>query len=107
MSVFQENRELLKRFREGDRSALLAVYNHYVDDVFKLVRYGFLLGGSPPSRVSGIQELEAQSDIVQEVFTRAFSPSARLSYDGLRPYRPFLLRIAKNLRVDQVRKEGR
>lgn len=107
MSVFQGNRGLLKRFREGDRDALAVVYKHYVDDVYKLVRYGFTLKGNPTTTVAGIDEPAAQLDAVQEIFVRAFSEQARLSYDGLRPFRAFLLRIAKNLRIDQVRKQRR
>ena len=38
---------------------------------------------------------------------KAFAEPARKAYDGLRPYRPFLLQIARNLRVDQLRKSAR
>ena len=41
------------------------------------------------------------------MFARAFQERARQQYDGLRPYRPYLLTIAKNLRVDQLRRQGR
>src|SRR5262249_25624764 len=40
---------------------------------------------------------------VQEVFARAFSPAARLAYDGLRPYRNYLFTIARNLVIDATR----
>ena len=50
---------------------------------------------------------EQALDLVQEVFLRAFDERARLGYDGLRPYRPYLLRIAKNLRIDTARRDGR
>lgn len=44
---------------------------------------------------------------VQETFIRAFQPRARDAYDGFRPFRPYLLRIARNLLVDRARKAGR
>jgi len=59
------------------------------------------------ARVPGITEPALLSDSVQEVFLRAFGEQARLGYDGLRPFRPYLLRIARNVRIDQLRKSGR
>lgn len=46
-------------------------------------------------------------DVVQDVFTRAFSESSRLSYDGERDYGPYLLTIARNLIADRARRAGR
>ncbi len=43
MSIFDNNRELLDRFRRGDRAALAEVYEHYVDDVALLARRGFTI----------------------------------------------------------------
>src|SRR5690606_35831433 len=40
-------------------------------------------------------------------FVRAFAEPARLAYDGLRPYRPYLLRITKNLMIDRHRARRR
>lgn len=39
MPIFDHNRELLDRFRRGDRAAPAEVYEHYVDDVAQLERY--------------------------------------------------------------------
>lgn len=50
MPIFDNNRELLDRFRRGERAALAAVYEHYVDDVALLARRGFAIdarGGAP------------------------------------------------------------
>ncbi len=104
MTIFEGNPELLRRFRLGERSVLGEVYDFYVGDVFRLVRFGFLLKGPPPVHVPGIVEPGAQHDAVQDVFVKAFSERARLAYDGLRPYRPFLMQLARNLRVDAERK---
>jgi RNA polymerase sigma factor (sigma-70 family) len=83
MTLLTEDSALLAAFREGRREALERVYRHYVGDVVAFLARRF------PSRA----ELEA---VTQEVFIRAFSDSARAGYDGLRPYRAFLLGVARN-----------
>jgi RNA polymerase sigma factor (sigma-70 family) len=85
------DRELLAAFRAGERSALERVYLAYVDDVFKLIAVAFE------------RDPREQRSLVQDVFVRAFAERARLGYDGLRPYRPYLLTIARNLLVDRAR----
>lgn len=62
------------------------------------------------ARAIGAFELaqpSAVADLSQEVFARAFSESARTSYDAARPYGPYLNAIAKNCLVDLVRKRRR
>jgi RNA polymerase sigma factor (sigma-70 family) len=103
--VFSENRELLERFRRAERDALSCVYQVYFDEVYRLARFGFFSRSG--GRVPGMARDADRLDFVQDVFIRAFSESARLAYDGLRPYRPFLLQIARNLRVDQLRQVAR
>lgn len=98
---------LVRAFREGRRDALSAVYRHYINPVVRLLAAGFPSGGDPPSFVPGIADPGTQMDHAHEVFSRAFRESARMSYDGLRPYGPYLLRIAKNYRIDQLRSNGR
>lgn len=104
MTVFLDNRALLDAFRRGDRAALTEVYRRYVDEVAGVVRHGFALGGKA---VRGVREVDCQRDLVQEVFVRCFSEAARKGYDGISPFRPYLLRIAKNLMIDEARKSGR
>jgi RNA polymerase sigma-70 factor, ECF subfamily len=43
------------------------------------------------------------ADVVQETFAKAFSPEARRSYDDSRPFRPYLLQIARNAAIDHWR----
>ncbi len=106
--VFEEHSGLLRRFRAGEREALEIVYRRYVDDVMRLLRTGFVSRRSGKMyRVPGVVPDSTLLDITQEVFARAFAPSGRAGYDGLRPYRPYLLQIARNLRIDQLRREGR
>jgi len=85
------DRELLRGFRAGERDALERVYLAYVDDVFRLIAAGFERNPAE------------QRSLVQDVFVRAFEERARLGYDGVRPYRPYLLTLARNLLVDRAR----
>jgi RNA polymerase sigma-70 factor (ECF subfamily) len=99
-----QDRALLDGFRRGERAALERVYRAHVDEVIRLFRHGFVSG---EARVQGLADLDACLDLTQDVFIRAFSPRARAGYDGLRPYGPYLARIAKNLWIDRLRASGR
>jgi RNA polymerase sigma-70 factor (ECF subfamily) len=90
---------LLRAFRRGDPDALEAVYLDHVREVEAWIRGALLRSGRLTPADLG--------DLVQDTFLRAFSESARASYDGLRPYPPFLMTLAKNLFVDWARRTGR
>ena len=105
MPIFSQNRALLEQFRSGDRDALAEVYRFYFEDVYRLAQYGFSTRAGV--RAQSLAREADRLDFTQDVFVRAFSPSARSSYDGLRPFRPFLIQIARNLRIDQLRQAGR
>jgi RNA polymerase sigma factor (sigma-70 family) len=102
MTIFANDRALLDRFRSGDRAALAAVFEHYVDDVATLARRGFTIESSGHTYVRGATR-DGEYELVQETFAKAFTERARLAYDGLSPYRPYLLRITKNLMIDRYR----
>jgi RNA polymerase sigma-70 factor (ECF subfamily) len=102
MTVFAGDRSLLDAFRRGDRAALATVYFHYIDDIAAVVRHGFSIPTSG-ARVRGAADEQTERDLVQEVFARAFAPRARDAYDGVRPYRFYVRRIAKNLLIDRAR----
>jgi RNA polymerase sigma-70 factor, ECF subfamily len=102
--ILLESRELLDRFRRGDRAALLDVYRHYVRDVAHFLTVGFSFD-SQGQRCTfrgfhGGYEIEAA---IQEVFRRAFEERARLAYDGINPYKPYLLRIARNAVINDLK----
>lgn len=98
------DRSLLDAFRRGEPEALAVVYHHHVTEVARLLRRGFVIDAQGGTRVLGAPNGEVERELVQETFLRAFSPAGRSSYDGLRPYRPYLHRIAKNLLIDRHRR---
>jgi len=103
---WHEDRSLLDAFRRGERAALSQIYYAHVDDVAVVVRTGFTLK-EQGIHVPGTGTGDTERELVQEVFFRAFEESARLAYDGLRPYGPYLGRIARNLLIDRQRQRQR
>ena len=99
MTIFQNNRALLDRFRAGDKAALSEVYFFYINEIEGLIR-----SGHKTPNAFFIRDLDKQQDLVQEIFIRAFSKPARTAFDGLRPYKPYLLSIAKNVIIDYLRR---
>jgi RNA polymerase sigma-70 factor (ECF subfamily) len=91
--VLEADRALLDAFRAGDHAALERIYRDFVDDVFRLV-----------ARVE--RHPAEQRARVQDVFVRAFADRARAAYDGIRPYRPYLLRLARNCVIDHARRQS-
>jgi RNA polymerase sigma factor (sigma-70 family) len=89
--------EFLARFRAGDEQTLNDVYWAYCRQVERICR------ADPTHRALGGDV----ADAVHEVFVRAFAPSARLSYDGIRPYEAYLFTIARNVLVDWARRRTR
>jgi RNA polymerase sigma-70 factor (ECF subfamily) len=106
MSYLRLRPELLARFRSGDRDALAEVYRAYLPRIRGLLRHGFIVKASG-LRVPGAATPDDLADAIQEVFTRAFKREARLAYDGLRDYAPYLTVIARNIIVSRHRRRGR
>lgn len=105
MTLFGDKPELLVSFREGERGALAEVFHHYIDAVDAVIRNGCQAG--PQARAPGIRDADEGRGLVHEVFQRAFSSKARRAFDGARPYRPYLLTIARNALIDHWRRRGR
>jgi RNA polymerase sigma factor (sigma-70 family) len=91
----------LDGFRRGERKVLARVYSEHVEEVERFVRSFFTSDYQKHRLASRSVDLE---DLVQEIFTRAFSQTARLSFDVQRPYGPFLGALARNLVVDWARR---
>jgi RNA polymerase sigma factor (sigma-70 family) len=104
MSLLIERRELLDRFKKGERRALEEVYRHYVADVAAFLQRGFTFNSAGRSlRFIGYTQPFDLDNALQETFTRAFKESARVGYDGLHAYKNYLLAIARNLVLDEFR----
>jgi RNA polymerase sigma factor (sigma-70 family) len=104
VTIFLQNRALLDQFKRGDRAALTAVYRHYVNDIEGLLRrWSQAATGSRSFKI----DFERQRDVLQEIFIKAFSEKVRTAYDGIRPYRPYLITIAKSVLIDHLRKQSR
>jgi RNA polymerase sigma factor (sigma-70 family) len=104
MALLVEQRELLRRFKAGERRALEEVYRHYAPDVARFLSHGFSFTSRDRFlRFAGYTQPFDLDNALQETFTRAFKESARLGYDGLHPYKNYLLAISRNLVLDEFR----
>lgn len=93
-----EDRQALDAYRRGDATVLRELYSQYAVEVAVAVRKAT----SP-----GLRSAFELDDVVQETFIRAFGEVARQRYDGLQPFRAYLLQIAKNLVIDGLRRVQR
>jgi len=91
---------LLQKFREGDPAALSEVFQAHVDALTRVLRARAHQGGAF-AHVRAAMEIE---NVVFETFARAFEPRARATYDGIRPYGYYLLGIARNVALEQLRR---
>jgi RNA polymerase sigma-70 factor, ECF subfamily len=104
MSLLTERRELLDRFKRGERRALEEVYRHYAPEVATFLSRGFTFSsGGRALRFGGYAQPFDLDNALQETFMRAFKESARVGYDGLHPYKSYLYAIARNLVLDEFR----
>lgn len=107
MARAAENNALREAFKKGEAWALKQVYLDLVDELGTLTKRGFIIDRGKQGRVLGLANPSDQRDIVQEVFARAFAEKARASYQSKYPLRPYILRIAKNLMIDRLRRGNR
>jgi RNA polymerase sigma factor (sigma-70 family) len=93
------DRELLAGFRAGKRAALERIYWEHIEGIELLLQAGLRRHQHfTPANLA---------DLVQDVFSKAFTAKARAAYDGEREYGPFLRQIARNTLVDWLRQQGR
>jgi RNA polymerase sigma-70 factor (ECF subfamily) len=70
----------------------------HAEDVARLLRHGFSFESRGRGhRFVGYRSGFELQDALHETFRRAFEPKARRSYDGVRPYGPYLRTIARNV----------
>jgi RNA polymerase sigma factor (sigma-70 family) len=102
--LLAEKRELLESFRAGKRAALEEVYRHYAPEVANFLQRGFgFQSRGRDLRFTGYQQPFDLDNAIQETFTRAFKESARNGYDGIHSYKNYLLAIARNFVLDELR----
>lgn len=98
------DRDLLQRFRAGEREAMAAVYEHYAASLARYLYSGFSFNSEGRQlRFEGLRQRYELHDVVAETFRRAFEERARLAYDGLKPFEGYLRAIARNLVIDRLR----
>lgn len=102
-----ENRELLDRYRRGERKALETVFSTYSPRLAAFLRGGFSFNsGGHRCRFAGSRSSFDLEDRVHEVFVRAFSERARMGYDGLSAFEGYLIGIARNMVIDEFRRRA-
>jgi len=86
MTVFENDRELLKAFRAGERAALSKVYRFYADDVAGLVRRGFAIGdaGVDEGRRLGVIKALAERADDGPAAVLPVAPEEELEWNTLR-----------------------
>jgi len=108
MTWLVEHREILDGYRAGQREAWVAIVEHYHGDLHRFARRGFTFTSQGRGfRFGGFSNPLDVDDVVQEVFLRAFSPEARLGYDGLHSFGNYLLGIARNVVLRDLRRSLR
>ena len=86
-------RDLILRAAGGDKQAFGALYEQYLDPIYRFIYY----------RVSDEQEAE---DMAEEVFIRAWNNLPDINRRSeIQNFRSWLYRIARNLVVDRYRKK--
>lgn len=99
------DRALLDGFRAARPEVLKTVYLHYRPRLCDALRAGFTFrSGEAWMRFRGYQRPFELEQAASETLARAFLPSARLAYDGLRPFADYLFGIARNLVVNELRR---
>ncbi len=103
-----DERRLLNAYRAGETWAFEILYNLYADRIRRFLAGGFtFVSRGRPCRYRGnAPGIDAEA-IVQETFSRVFAPSTRSHYDGERPFKNYLLSIAKNLVLREVSRKER
>jgi RNA polymerase sigma factor (sigma-70 family) len=98
--------EFCERFRRGDPAALEEIYWTYVDLVEHVLVAGFWTKDRQVM-ISGEGDPDRRADLLQEVFVRSFSETARRNFESALDYRAYLLGISRHVLVDHHRRCNR
>lgn len=108
MLELHQDAALLKAYRAGEAWAFEILYRQYTTLVQRFLLGGFtFVSQGRTCRYRGGNAGVDVDAIVQETFTRAFSSSTRQHYDGERPFKNYLLSIAKNLVLRELARHER
>lgn len=108
MTLLLSDRALLDAFRRGEPQAVERVYREYVGQVAGLLRRGFsFMSGGQAVTFRGFHNPWDLECAVQDTFIQAFSERARQAYDGVSPFGPYLMTIARNRVISQLRSDQR
>jgi len=103
-----EDQELLQGYRQGHTWAFERLYRAHNVAVQRFLLGGFtFVSRGRTCRYRGGNAGVDVDAIVQETFTRAFASSTRSNYDGERPFKTYLLAIAKNLVLRELARHDR
>jgi RNA polymerase sigma factor (sigma-70 family) len=103
-----EDKALLDAYRNGQAWAFELLYRQHAATVQRFLYGGFtFLSRGRTCRYRGGNAGVDVDAIVQETFTRAFAPSTRAHYDGERPFKNYVLSIAKNLVLRELQRHER
>lgn len=103
-----EDPQLLQAYRQGETWAFERLYRSNAVSVQRFLLGGFtFVSRGRTCRYRGGNAGVDIDAIVQETFTRAFSSSTRSNYDGERPFKTYLLAIAKNLVLRELARHER
>ena len=108
MPLLTGDRALLDAFRRGEPAAIERVYHEYLGQVTGLLRRGFsFMSGGAQVHFKGYHDEWELECAVQDTFIQAFSENARQSYDGIKPFGPYLKTIARNRVISNLRSDQR
>jgi RNA polymerase sigma factor (sigma-70 family) len=102
----RDDRAWLDAFRRGERPALERTFRTYANLVMVVLRRG-TRSRDAVHFAPGIDDEALVEDLLHDIFLEAFKADVRARYDGLRPYAPFLVQIARHRLFDHARKNGR
>jgi RNA polymerase sigma factor (sigma-70 family) len=103
-----EDKALLDAYRNGETWAYELLYRQHATTVQRFLYGGFtFLSRGRTCRYRGGNAGVDVDAVVQETFARAFSSSTRAHYDGERPFKNYVLSIAKNLVLRELQRHER
>ncbi len=89
-AVKHTDEELMAQLCEGNREALADLVLRYQNDIFRFCLHY-------------LREVERSKDLAQETFIRVYVARAR--FDGKRKFRPWVLCIARNLCLNDLKRK--